>query len=199
MFDLDDLLANNPDLGDENPDLFAPKKESRRREGGQKAKRAGDAFEAYLASYHEYLEREGLAVVHKTGPVVKWINAERVVPVAPGPCDYAGVLSNGVSVWFEAKSTSRKTAVTLPSKTRHQYNWLRRISPYAQVFYIIHWRGQEKIRLHWLHSLDEKRLRIKAADGVRLDVNFDYQGSKHIPFECDWYGCVMQSLGPSQR
>lgn len=77
------------------------------RVGGARAKRSGDAFEAWLDGQHEAAEVLGLAHVAHVGPPharVKIAGRIVVVVVGDGPADYQGTLRGGRHIALEAKS-----------------------------------------------------------------------------------------------
>jgi penicillin-binding protein-related factor A (putative recombinase) len=152
------------------------------RQSGHLARAMGENWENALEEYHGYLANQGRAKVHKTGPQVTMRNDRRMQQLVatitgPGPADYVGCLADGRFVGFEAKTTGEAQGFTLPEKSLHQREWLRSLSDMsnrrALAFYLVLWRAHGDVRLHWIETIADRRIRYE--DGQPVD-GFDWCG-----------------------
>lgn len=170
-------LAEGGQLADE-PTAQNAQAQAVRSQGGRRARKAGKAWEEALEAYHARLSAQGLAAMHKTGPMVEYMKVRgKVGPMVtgPGPADYVGVLADGRFIGFEAKTTSDPSGYTLPAKSLHQLVWLNEIRQIsagrAVTFYLVRYRTGDETRLHRIEDiLPGKRLRrpegILVPDGI---------------------------------
>jgi len=142
------------------------------RQSGWLAQRQGQSWEDALNLYHEFLAGQGLAIVNKTGPEVKFVKMRgKVGPVvvAPGVADYVGVLRTGTFVAFEAKSTGDTSGYSIPKRSLHQLLWLSAIDElvgsWARVFYVVRYRKLDETRLHRIRDI-RPGSRIRQPQGV---------------------------------
>lgn len=149
------------------------------RAAGNYARAIGENWENALEELHGYLANQGRAVMHKTGPQVTMRKGRTglVEPMitGPGPADYVGCLADGRFVGFEAKTTGDAQGFTLPEKSLHQREWLRSLSDMSQqkalAFYLVFWRAHNEARLHWIESIEDRRIRYE--DGQPIE-GFDW-------------------------
>lgn len=149
-------------------------------QAGHYAQAIGENWEQVLDEYHGFLANLGRAVMHKTGPRVRMTRGRgggELVIVGPGPADYVGCLADGRFVGFEAKTTGGAQGFTLPEKSLHQREWLRSLSDMsgqkALAFYLVFWRASGDVRLHWIETIPDRRIRFE--DGQPIE-GFDWCG-----------------------
>jgi len=79
-----------------------------RQRGGVEARRAGDAFERWVAAQHRAALMAGdLAWIRHVSPAVKWVgsgNKARVIVIGDACADFVGMAKHGRAVVVEAKS-----------------------------------------------------------------------------------------------
>ena len=111
-----------------------------------KSNKIGAKFENRLTKQFEKYRNEGKAYIFKipTEFVVLRKGAKIVsaFPKKQSPClDYIGILPNGKSIVFEAKTTANKTSFPLSNIKDYQYDLIDEIQNYANnVFFIIEFR-----------------------------------------------------------
>lgn len=136
---------------------------------GATNKAAGEAFQQELDMYHASLQRDGLAVVHRTDPPTRYIGDGRWVVVGKGPVDYIAFTGFGVVV-FDAKVRAGQ-AYSISGgdgSDLHQLGWLRSVAPFvAAAGYLVRWTAADEVRWHDVDSVDGQRVRM--ADGVAVE------------------------------
>jgi len=153
---------------------------------GYYAQAIGEGWENTLQAYHDILAAQGRAILHKTGPQVRMTRGRdrgELVITGPGPADYVGCLANGIFVGFEAKTTGEPQGFTLPENSLHQRQWLRSLSDMsgqkALTFYLVFWRAHNEVRLHWIETIADRRIRY--GDGQSI-TDTDWCGFvEHLP------------------
>jgi hypothetical protein len=126
---------------------------------GRQSQAIGKRFEELIGEQLRDLDLDGIAKLHKTGPVTRVIGRQPngrldIVYEDDGPCDYIGA-ATGYGVAFEAKSTSRVDVWSVPDKDMHQYEFMERYAqhaPGAFVGYLIRWTQWEEVRWHSLYG-----------------------------------------------
>lgn len=118
-----------------------------------KSNKIGAKFENRLTKQFEKYRKEGKAYIFKipTEFVVLRKGAKIVsaFPKKQSPClDYIGILPNGKSIVFEAKTTANKTSFPLSNIKDYQYDLIDEIQNYANnVFFIIEFREFNEVYL----------------------------------------------------
>jgi hypothetical protein len=146
---------------------------------GRKSQAIGADFEETLAMQIRQLDIDGIAILHKTGPVTKVIGVQPngrldIVYKEDGPCDYIGA-AFGCTVAFEAKSTSRVDIWSVPDKDIHQYEFMvnvTRHAPDAYTGYLIRWTKWEEVRWHSLYGTKYVREEGMLLPGGKLKYVF---------------------------
>lgn len=111
-----------------------------------KSNKIGAKFEEKLTKQFEEYRKEKKAYIFKipTEFVVlrKGTKIVSAFPKKQSPClDYIGILPNGESIVFEAKTTKNKTSFPLSNIKDYQYELIKEINYYVDcVFFIIEFR-----------------------------------------------------------
>lgn len=144
-------------------------KQAAAQQRGAVNKANGEAFQQELDMYHVMLQRDGLAVVHRTDPPIRYVGDGHWVVVGKGPCDYIAFTSFGTVV-FDAKVRSG-TAYSVSGadgSDLHQLAWLRSVAPFvAAAGYVVRWTDVDEVRWHDVATVDGQRVRM--TDGVALN------------------------------
>lgn len=186
-FDIDEILRNNPDAGivdgdrivrhlppqakgDAAQQLSAIIRERRseatvaERNADNRAK--GEALQQRLDAYHARLQADGVALVHRTDPPVRYKGDGNWVVVGKGPVDYIAFCA-GFCVIFDAKVRSG-TGYTVAKAERHQLQFLRDAAALGHVAgYLVEWCDHDTVRWHDVATGIGYRLRM--ADGEALN------------------------------
>ena len=118
-----------------------------------KSNKIGSKFENRLTKQFEKYRKEGKAYIFKvpTEFVVLRKGAKIIsaFPKKQSPClDYIGILPNGKSIVFEAKTTANKTSFPLSNIKDYQYDLIDEIQNYANnVFFVIEFREYNEVYL----------------------------------------------------
>ena len=118
-----------------------------------KSNKIGSKFEQKLTEQFEQYRKDKKAYIFKVPTeFVVLRKGSKIVSAFPkkqSPClDYIGILHNGKSIVFEAKTTANKTSFPLSNIKDYQYNLITEISHYVNnVFFIIEFRELNEIYL----------------------------------------------------
>lgn len=118
-----------------------------------KSNKIGSKFENRLTKQFEKYRRDGKAYIFKipTEFVVlrKGSKIVSAFPKKQSPClDYIGILPNGKSIVFEAKTTANKTSFPLSNIKDYQYDLINEIQNYVNnIFFIIEFRELNEVYL----------------------------------------------------
>jgi len=170
---LEALLANNPELGvDERLSTMEPSPISIKpvsasnQQRGRANKAAGDAFQRELDLYHAQLYRDGVALVYRTDPPVRYAGDGKWIVTGKGPVDYLAITKGGV-VGFDAKVRTGD-AFSIGMGSMHQLHWLRDLAFLDNVGgYVVRWSDYDQARWHDVSTVDGKRVRM--SDGILID------------------------------
>jgi len=170
---LEQLLKNNPDLsvdtrysGAEVEPLFAPPVSAANQQRGRENKAVGDAFQEELDIYHASLYRDGLALVYRTDPPVRYAGDGKWIVTGKGPVDYIAITKIGV-VGFDAKSRVGD-GFSIGIDSLHQLHWMRDLVDLDNTAgFVVRWSDYEQVRWHDVSTVYGQRVRM--ADGVLLD------------------------------
>ena len=111
-----------------------------------KSNKIGAKFENRLTKQFEKYRDEGKAYIFKIpNEFIVLRKGAKIVSAFPkkqSPClDYIGILPNGKSIVFEAKTTANKTSFPLSNIKDYQYDLIKEINYYVDcVFFIIEFR-----------------------------------------------------------
>lgn len=118
-----------------------------------KSNKIGSNFENRLTKQFEKYRNEGKAYIFKIpNEFVVLRKGAKIVSAFPkkqSPClDYIGILPNGKSIVFEAKTTANKTSFPLSNIKDYQYDLIDEIQNYANnVFFVIEFRELNEVYL----------------------------------------------------
>ena len=111
-----------------------------------KSNKIGAKFENRLTKQFEKYRKEKKAYIFKIpNEFIVLRKGTKIVSAFPkkkSPClDYIGILPNGKSIVFEAKTTANKTSFPLSNIKDYQYDLIKEINHYVNcVFFIIEFR-----------------------------------------------------------
>lgn len=134
---------------------------------GRDNRAAGEAFQDELDIYHRQLLLDGVALVHRTDPPMRYIGDGHWVPTGKGPVDYLAIVAGLGVVAFDAKVRSG-TAFSIGAKDEHQLQWLRDTVAVGGIAgYLVRWSDYNEVRWHPVATVDGKR--VKIAHGTYCD------------------------------
>lgn len=143
---------------------------------GATSKSSGAAFQAELDIYHAALYRDGLAMVHRTDPPIRYAGDGKWYVIGQGPVDYIAFLAGGRMVVFDAKVRAGD-AFSVGTDEMHQLAWLKDAARLGHAAgYVVRWGDYDVVRWHGVASVDGKRVRM--ADGAECDG-------------CKWLDCTV--------
>lgn len=165
--------------GEKNPNAVA---------GGHKAKRHGDAFQAWLNLYHEHLMTTGkVARVFVQQPPMEshWFHGRLVWTVQAGqkgPCDYGFILASGVSGIFDAKSHAEMERFTWSNDQEHQLTEMRTIhnatGGRSPAFALVQWSSWGEVRIHPIWTIKDRR--VDRVDGTLINECYWLDGLRYF-------------------
>lgn len=126
----------------------------------------GEALQQRLDAYHARLQVEGVAMVHRTDPPVRYKGDGNWIVVGKGPVDYIAFCA-GFTVVFDAKVRSGN-GYTVAKAERHQLRFLRDAAVLGhRAGYVIEWCDHDTVQWHDIATVAGYRLRM--ADGIALN------------------------------
>lgn len=137
---------------------------------GRANREAGEAFQQELDIYHRELLRDGIALVLRTDPPMRYIGSGHWVPVGKGAVDYIATIAGYSPVAFDAKVRAG-TAFTIGRDEEHQLQWLQdHASLDYPAGYLVRWSDYDEVRWHPVETVIGKRVKIAhghLCDGCR--------------------------------